>query len=157
MRIEELKKILFSFFRCLETSKKRKHEDTSYHDDEKPSTSKATKFTMFVSAGNMKAQTEEKSTQEITSSNHSNQDKNGIQQSNKSNDNSIAQSSNHHTNDNTITACNNIKKKTPSLSRDEVKRSSASPFVMNFQKPRLHAATQEMYEKVGTINLWSSI
>ena len=148
-----MKKILFSFFHCLETSKKRKHEDTSYNDDEKPSTSKATKFTMFVSAGNMKAQTEENSLQEITSSNHSNQDNNGIQHSKRGVDNSIAQSSNHNTNDNSITACSNIKKETPSLSRDEVKRSSASPFVMNFQRPRLHAATQEMYEKVRTLKL----
>ena len=109
---------------------------------------------MFVSAGNMKTETEEKSMQEITSSNHSNQDKNGIQHCKKGVDNSIAQSSNHHTNDNIITACSNIKKETPSLSRDEVKRSSASPFVMNFQRPRLHAATQEMYEKVRTLKLW---
>ena len=148
-----MKKILFSFFHCLETSKKRKHEDSSYHDDEKPSTSKATKFTMFVSAGNVKTQTEEKSAQEITSSNHSNQD-NGMQQSNKSNDKSIAQSSNHHTNNNSVTVCSSIKKESPSLSRDEVKRSSASPFVMNFQRPRLHAATQVMYEKVRRLKLW---
>ena len=101
----------------------------------------------------MKTETEEKSMQEITSSNHSHQDNDGK----KGFGNSIARSSNNNNNDNNKTACSNIKKETPSLSRDEVKRSSASPFVMNFQRPRLHAATQEMYEKVGTINLWSSI
>ena len=98
----------------------------------------------------MKTETEEKSMQEITSSNHSHQDNDGK----KGFGNSIARSSNNNNNDNNKTACSNIKKETPSLSRDEVKRSSSSPFVMNFQRPRLHAATQEMYEKVRTLKLW---
>ena len=105
----------------------------------------------------MKTQTEGKSAQEIASSNDSYQDNDGMQHSKKTFDNAIAESSNYNTNDNNITACSSIKKETPSLLRDEVKRSSASPFVMNFQRPRLHAATQVMYEKVRTLQLWSSI